>query len=130
VSFDEFAHHPNAFRIVQNDNFHAMLAEQIFSAPEVFIFSDDNARNAKEQSRSRAHDARAERADQSQFCPIASATRIAKADRFGMRGRISALNPQVVPTGDNLAATVCEHRTDWQTSFAKPGSGLMQSLCE
>jgi hypothetical protein len=127
VRADEFAHHPNAISVVQNDEACAVLAEQILRALEVTIFSDDDAGNAEQQCRAGTHDARAESADQSQLRPIASAARVAKANCFGVRCRISTLNSQVVPPGEDLSLPVRQNGTDRQSSFAQSLLGLVES---
>src|SRR5271167_166263 len=61
---DKFAHQPNAFRVVENDNGGAVLPEEVLGTLEVAIFSDDDAGNTEQQCRAGAHDTGAESADQ------------------------------------------------------------------
>ena len=103
---NEIAHHANAFRIIENDHGGPVLPKKIFSTLEVLIFPNDDAGNPKQQGGASAHDARAERAHQSQFCPVSPAAGVTKAYRFGVGRGISALYSQVVPTGHDLPMLV------------------------
>jgi len=112
VRRDEVAHQTNAFGVVENHDIHSMLPEEIFRAPKVSIFSDDDAGNVKQQRRARAHDARTQSADQRQLRPVTPPARIAQAHRFGMRCRVSTLNSEVMSSGHNLPLLVGQHGTD------------------
>jgi hypothetical protein len=105
---DELAHHANAFCIVENDCVYSVFEKQVFRAYEVAIFSDNDARDAVQQSCAGAHDAGTESADQSQVSPVSSAACVAQANGLGMRCRISGLNSQVMPARHDLAVPVGE----------------------
>ena len=89
---DELAHHSDTFSIVENDDAGAVLLEQILSAFEVTILSDDDPWDAIKQRGARTHNAGTQSADQGQLRPISSAARMAKANGFCMRRGISTLN--------------------------------------
>jgi len=127
---DECAHHTNAFFIVENDERGPMLPEQILGTLEVSIFSNDDAGNPEQQGCARAHDARAERADQGQLCPVSPPARVAKADGFCVRRRVSRLHPQVMSTGYDLAMLVRKNRADRQPAFAQPFPRFFESLLQ
>jgi hypothetical protein len=103
---DEIAHHANAFRVVQHNHGRAMLPEEILSAFKISIFTNNDARDPKQQSRASAHDAGTERAHQRQLRPVAAAASVAQAYSLRMGRRVAALNPQVVSPRYNLSALV------------------------
>jgi hypothetical protein len=125
---DEFAHNANTFLIVENRDADPMFLQEILSAPEVAILSNDNAGDSKEQRSAGAHDAGAKSADESQLRPVPSSARIAQANYFGMRCRISTLNSQVVAPGNDLPVLVRQNRTDGQASLAQSIPRLFESL--
>jgi len=124
---DEFAHHANAFRIVEHYDPGAVLPEEVFRAEEVSILSNHDAGNPEQQGRTRAHDAGTQRADQRQLRPIATSPRVAQAHCFGVRRGIAALHAQVVSPGHNLTLSVRQNRADRQSAFAQPLPGLFES---
>jgi hypothetical protein len=127
---DEFAHQADAFRIVENHDADPMLPEKVLGSHEVSIFSNHYARNAEQQRCTRAHNARAESAEQRQLSPIASPARFAEADCFRVSGRIAALNSQVMSSGYDLTLRVGQHRTDRQASFAQPFPSFFESFLQ
>jgi len=127
VRSDELPHHSNTFSIVQNYQACAVLLEQIFSSLEVAIFSDDDAGNTEQQRRARAHDARAESADQGQLRPVATPPRVAQANRFRVRRGIAALHAQIVSSRHNLTLPVRQNRADRQATFALAFPRLFKS---
>jgi len=106
---DEIFHHLDAVWIIQNYQFHSALSKQIFSAQEILVLADHDARDAIEECRSGTHDAGTERAEQRQFRPVAPATRIAQTYGLGMGGRIPGLHTKIVPAGHDIAGTVRQH---------------------
>lgn len=125
---DEFAHHADAFRIVEDDDTGAVLSEEVFRAPKVPIFSNDNAGNTEQQRRARTHNAGAERAHQRQLSPITPASRVAQADGLGVRGGVATLHSQVVSSGDDFPVLVRQNGADRQASLAQTGPRFFDSL--
>src|SRR5262249_10745277 len=103
------AHHFYALRIVEHFDGNASLYKQMLSSKKIAVLADDDCRNAEEQRRSCAHDARTQRADQSELMPIAAASGVADADDFGVGGRIAGLNAQVVAAGNDVSRAVGEN---------------------
>ena len=106
VGADELAHQLNAVRIVEDGDVDTVLAEEVFRAEKVLILADDDAGNAVEQGRAGAHDAGAERADESEVGPVAAASGVAKTDGLGVRSGVSGLDAEVVSARDDVAVTV------------------------
>ena len=127
---DEFAHHMDAFRIVEDDDVCVVLPEHILRAQEVSIFSNYDTGNAEKQGGSGAHNAGTEGADQRQLRPIATTAGVAQASSFGVRGWIAALNSQVVAARHDLTLLVRQNRTDGQASFAQSLLCLGESCLE
>jgi hypothetical protein len=128
VRADEFAHHADAFRVVENYDTGAVLPEEVFRTLKVLIFSNDDTGNAEQEGCARTHDAGTQSAHQCQFSPITPAAGAAQADGFGMCCGIAALHTQVVSTSDDLSVPVRENRTDGQTSFPQTHPCFFNSL--
>jgi len=122
---DELAHHANAFCIVENDCVYSVFEKQVFRAYEVAIFSDNDARDAVQQSCAGAHDAGTESADQSQVSPVSSAACVAQANCLGMRCRIAMGERAVAGTCDDLAAAH-DDAADRYLAGRGGGAGLRQ----
>jgi hypothetical protein len=45
---DELGHHLNAIGIIEDDDSHSMLPEQVFSSLEISVFPDDDSGNSEE----------------------------------------------------------------------------------
>lgn len=127
IRTDEFAHHANAFRIVDNHDGGAVLPEQIFSPQEISILSNYDAGNPEQQGRTRTHDARTQSADQGQLRPVATPPRVAQANRFRVRRGIAALHAQIVSSRHNLTLPVRQNRADRQATFALAFPRLFKS---
>ena len=124
---DELAHHSDTFSIVENDDPSTVLPEQMLGAFEVLILSDDDPWDTIKQRGARTHNAGTQSADKGQLRPVSPAACIAKADAFGVRCRISTLNSQIVPAGDDLPLRVGEDRTDGQAALAQSLLRLLES---
>ncbi len=74
---DEIPHEFYTGRVVNDRKLDPVLAKQVLGSQKILVFSDDDPRDAVEQRRSRAHDARAKRADQCEFGPVATASGVA-----------------------------------------------------
>lgn len=91
----------------------------MLSTEEIAVLADDDYGNAEQQSRSGAHHARTQRADQREPIPVASPSRITDACYFGMSCRIASLYAQVVTTRDDLSSRIGQHRPDGQAAFTQ-----------
>lgn len=127
---DEVGHYLNAFGVIENYELHTTLAEEVFRAHKIAMFPDDYAWNAIEYRRSRAHNARTERADQGQFVPVAAASGVADANRFGMRRGIAGLDAQIVSAGYEVARMIDENGTNRQSAFSQAETGFSESRLE
>jgi len=130
VRADKVAHHANALRIVENDDAHSVLAEEVLSPLEVSILSNDDAGDTKQQGRASAHDAGTQSADECQFGPIPTSAGVTKAHGFCMGCRVAALDSQVVSAGNDLPLPGGQNRTDRQSSLAQALLRLLESLLQ
>ena len=117
MGLDKCAHHFDALRIIQYTALHAVGRKKIFCAFECLVFADDDSWNFIEQCGARTHDAGTQGADQEQFVPVGSASGIADANYLGVSGGIASLDPQIVPSGDDLAFEICKDGADGDTAF-------------
>src|SRR5215472_10145615 len=89
---NEIPHHPDAFRVIEHNQFHPPLSEQVLCSQVVSIFSDNHSRDSVQQRRSCAHYTRTQGACQRQLGPVPSPSRIPDADHFRMRRGIAGLH--------------------------------------
>jgi len=104
-------HQRDAARVVDHKEFNAFLVHPLFGAHECAVLANDNARNFKQNAGAGTHGARTQRADQRQFAPITTATRVANATHLRMRGWIARLNAHVVTTCHH-ARLIIKQRAD------------------
>jgi hypothetical protein len=132
MSDNERSHEFNAARVIQHFQINLVPGEQFFGAQEVLIFANDHFGNLEEQAGTGTHDARTERAHQSEVRPVSPTAGIAYADDFGVRSWISCLHPQVVAAGHNPSLAIRQHRANGQASVLQTqlrfGQGFPQQF--
>jgi len=124
VLLDEVLHEFYAGGVVEDFEFDAVLAEEIFGTVEILVLPDDDARDAVEQRGTGTHDARTERADQGELRPVSAASGVTDADGFGVGCGVSGLHAEVVAAGNDVAGGIGKNGTDRQAAFAKAGTGF------
>src|SRR5438034_9624528 len=95
---NELAHQADAGLILKDVDRHSAGAEQLFLAEEGLILADDNARDAIEKDRPRAHRARRERRVEHRLALYRRllATGVLEVVHLAVQHRASSLYPPVV----------------------------------
>ena len=102
---DEIFHQLDALRVVQDFHGRALGAHIAFRSLEIHVFTNDDAGNFIEQSRSAAHGAGGKRGIQGALLINGSfkPSRIFQAIHFGVMNDAAALHSLVMAASDNLA---------------------------
>src|SRR5919197_1147973 len=127
---NEASHQFDAVRVVEHAHAHAIAGEQVLRALKVAVLPDHHTRDAEQQARSRAHDARAESADERELRPVTAASGVANRHHLSVRRGIAGLHPQVVATRHNATGRVGQHRADRQTALLQAEFRLGKSFAQ
>src|SRR5919201_1419892 len=127
---NEASHQFDAVRVVEHAHAHAIAGEQVLGALKVAVLSDHYTRDAEQQARSRAHDARAESADERELRPVTAASGVANRHHLSVRRGIAGLHPQVVATRNNATGRVGQPRADRQTALLQAEFRLGKSFAQ
>src|SRR2546425_7418899 len=115
---DELAHQADAGLVLKDLDRHSAGAEQLFLAEEGLILADDDARDAVQKDRPRAHRTWRERRVEHRLAVDRRrlAAGVLQGIHLAVQHRASSLHPPVVTAADD-ASSMNDRRTDRNAAF-------------
>lgn len=101
ILLDELTHDGGAAWIIEDAELDGVGSEEVFSAHEGAVLSNDDARNAVEEESTRAHDAGAEGGCDCEGVPVPTSACGSDACDLGVGGGVAGLDTEIVGGGDD-----------------------------